>query len=216
MKNHHLPRIPNAVALVTLCLALSSCALLGHKPAVRLQTYTLDLDEVPAAANLPPPPGSLVLQVEMPHAAAGYDSTRMVYTRTPQTQEAFAQSVWADTPARMLAPLLVRQLQRGGGFRAVLLSPSAGRSDLSLDTTLLRLEQDFLRIPSTVHLRLQLTVMDSSTRVVVASTTVSVSRYATTDDAAGGAAAARLAVQAGLQQVAAFVQASAAPRPQRP
>jgi cholesterol transport system auxiliary component len=189
---------------------LSSCALLGNKPVARLQTYTLDLEEGPAAINLPPVPGALVLQVEAPHAASGYDSARMVYTRAPQTQEAFAQSVWSDTPARMLAPLLVRQLQKSGVFRAVLLSPSAGRSDLSLDTTVLRLEQDFLHAPSTVHLRLQLTVMDSSTRRVLASTTLSVVQKAASDDAAGGAAAARAAVQSGLQQVVAFVEATAA------
>jgi cholesterol transport system auxiliary component len=136
----------------------------------------------------------------------------MVYTRQPMTQEAFAQSVWADTPARMLAPMLVRQLQKRGVFRAVLLSPSAGRSDVSLDTTVLRLEQDFLQAPSVVQLRLQLTLMDSSTRQVLASTTVSVRKNAPSDDAAGGAEAARAAVQTGLQQAEAFVQETVASR----
>jgi cholesterol transport system auxiliary component len=139
----------------------------------------------------------------------------MVYTRQAQTQEAFAQSVWADTPARMLAPMLVRQLQQSGTFRAVLLSPSAGRSDLSLDTTVLRLQQDFLHVPSAIHVRLQLTLMDSTTRIVLASTTVSVVQNAPTDDAAGGASAARLAVQTALQQVATFVQATVKGLPAR-
>jgi cholesterol transport system auxiliary component len=207
---HPLPFKP--LAALCLCLALQSCALLGNKPAARLQTFTLDGPGLSDSSDGQPSRDGPVLQVEMPHAAAGYDSARMVYTRQPMTQEAFAQSVWADTPARMLAPMLVRQLQKRGVFRAVLLSPSAGRSDVSLDTTVLRLEQDFLQAPSVVQLRLQLTLMDSSTRQVLASTTVSVRKNAPSDDAAGGAEAARAAVQTGLQQAEAFVQETVASR----
>ncbi|NVO04752.1 MAG: membrane integrity-associated transporter subunit PqiC, partial [Rhodoferax sp.] len=97
-------------------------------------------------------PGHRVLLVEVPHAAPGYDSARMVYVRQALTQEAYAHSVWVDTPARMLAPLLVAHLQKSAPFRAVLLAPSAARADHRLDTSILRLQQDFLQVPSRVRL----------------------------------------------------------------
>jgi cholesterol transport system auxiliary component len=137
----------------------------------------------------------------------------MVYVRQPQTQEVYANSVWTDTPARMLAPLLVAHLQQRGPFRAVLLAPSAAKAGLRLDTTILRLQQDFLQVPSTLHLRLQVTLMDNSTREVLAWRTVDVMQNASSEDAAGGALAAQMAVQQGLQEVAVFLQSALAALP---
>jgi cholesterol transport system auxiliary component len=137
----------------------------------------------------------------------------MVYVRQPLTQEAFAHSVWVDTPARMLAPLLVKQLQHSGQFRAVLLAPSAAKAGLRLNTTILQLQQDFLQQPSVVRFGLQLTLMDNTTREVLASRTLEVVQGASSEDAAGGALATQAAVQQGLQQVAAFVQTALAALP---
>jgi cholesterol transport system auxiliary component len=130
----------------------------------------------------------------------------MVYVRQPQTQEAFANSVWADTPARLLAPLLVARLQQGGQFRAVLLAPSAAKAHLRLDTTLLHLQQDFLHVPSVVRLGLQVSVMDNTSREVLAWRSFEVVQTAASDDAPGGASAAQDAVQEGLRQVVDFLQ----------
>jgi cholesterol transport system auxiliary component len=121
------------------------------------------------------------------------------------TQEVYANSVWADTPARMLAPLLVSRLQQSGQFRAVLLAPSAAKAALRLDTTILRLQQDFLQVPSVVRFTVQVTLMNTTTREVLAWRTVDTMQSASSEDAAGGAAAAQAAVQQGLSQVAAFL-----------
>jgi cholesterol transport system auxiliary component len=208
-----------------LCALLTSCALIGNQPAPALRSYTLDgaaatatatpAADAPAAtavraAQAVPWP---VLLVDVPHAAPGYDSARMVYVRQPLTQEVFANSVWADTPARLLAPLLVTHMQRSGQFRAVLQAPSAAKADLRLDTTLLRLQQDFQQQPSRVHLRLQLTLLDNHTREVLAWRTIDAVHSASSDDADGGARAAQAAVQDALQQVAAFLQTTLAALP---
>jgi cholesterol transport system auxiliary component len=113
----------------------------------------------------------------------------------------------------MLAPLLVKQLQHSGQFRAVLLAPSAAKAGLRLNTTILQLQQDFLQQPSVVRFGLQLTLMDNTTREVLASRTLDVVQQASSEDAAGGALATQAAVQQGLQQVAAFVQAALAALP---
>jgi cholesterol transport system auxiliary component len=140
----------------------------------------------------------------------------MAYVRQPRTQEAFAHSVWADTPARMLAPWLVSHLQQSGQFRAVLSAPSAAKAALRLDSTILRLQQDFLQVPSVLRLRLQVTLVDNRTRRVLAWHTVDVTQAAGSDDAAGGAAAAQSAVQTGLQQVSAFLETALAALPVQP
>jgi cholesterol transport system auxiliary component len=130
----------------------------------------------------------------------------MVYMRQPLMQEAYTNSVWADTPARMLAPLLLESLQQSGQFRAVLLAPSAAKAGLRLDTTILRLQQDYLHVPSSVRFNMHVTLMDNRTREVLAWRNVDVVRNARSEDAAGGALAAQTAVQEGLRQVTAFLQ----------
>jgi cholesterol transport system auxiliary component len=215
---------------------LPACSsLLGSPPQTPLTAYALERDTPPgmaAMATAPatargtargtaqetaPAPARLaeqrVLLLELPNAAAGYDSARMVYQRQPQTLESFTQSAWVDTPARMLAPLLLRALQNSTGLRAVLQAPSPARSDLRLQTSVLRLQQDFLQPPSRVHFTLQATLTDQRTREVLAWQRFDVTQNATSDDAAGGAAAASLAVQTALQQLALFVQTRVAALP---
>jgi cholesterol transport system auxiliary component len=201
-----------ALAAVVLCTQLASCALLGNKPAPPLRTYALETlaptqattQAIAAAASKLP--SRRVLLVQVPQAAPGYDSAHMVYTRQPQTQEVFANSVWVDTPARMLAPLLVTQLQHSADLRAVLLAPSAAKAGLRLDTTNMQLHQDFLQQPSILRLSFTVTLSDNHTREVLAWRSIDVARNAPSDDAAGGAVAAQAAAREALQQVQAFVE----------
>ena len=209
MKSPHplCTRASTTLTVLTMCALLSSCSLLVSKPAPALRTYTLDRDgPAPASGASRVRMDGRVLLVEVPHAAPGYDSAHMVYVRQALTQEAYANSNWADTPARMLAPLLVHRLQEGAQFRAVLLAPSAAKAALRLDTTILRLQQDFLQVPSVVRFTVQVTLMDNTTREVLAWCTVNTVQSTKSEDAAGGAEAAQGAVQQGLTQVVAFLQ----------
>jgi cholesterol transport system auxiliary component len=208
--------------------SLTACSsLLGSAPQAPLTSYALDTDAPagqargllstdagPSVALAQLPVRLLVLLLDQPQAAAGFDSARMVYQRQPQTLETYTQSAWVDTPARMLAPLLLRTLQSRTSLRAVLLAPSPARADLRLQTSVLRLEQDFLQHPSRVHFALQATLSDQRTRTVLGWKRFETSQSADSDDAAGGAAAASLAVQSALQQLALFVEASVAALPQ--
>lgn len=107
----------------------------------------------------------LVIVVNMPRAAPGYDTAAMAYMRHPGQLEYFAFHRWADRPARMLQPLLVQALDRTGSFRAVVQAPTPVRGDVTLDSELLRLRQVFP--PSgpgfvELSLRLQLTAADNT------------------------------------------------------
>lgn len=198
------------LGLLGLATLLPACSLLGSQPQAPLTAYALDPVAARTTATPQPAQPSLqrVLLLEQPGAAAGYDSARMVYQRQPQTLESFTQSTWVDTPARMLAPLLLRALQDGTSLRAVLQAPSPARAELRLQTSVLKLQQDFLQQPSRVHFTLQATLTNQRTREVLGWQRFEVTQAAASDDAAGGAAAASLAVQTALQQLAVFVQTS--------
>lgn len=202
-------RTARALLLLGLCALLPACSLLGSKPQASMNSYALDsgVDVV-----VPPAPAAMatrVLLVQQPSAAAGYDSKHMVYLRQPLSPEWFTQSSWVDTPARMLAPLLVQSLQDSGVFKAVVLAPNAARADLRLDTEIVRLQQSFLQVPSSVRFTLQVILSDNLTHEVLAWRVLDVAQPATSEDAAGGSAAASAAVNLALQQLAWFVREQA-------
>ena len=195
--------------LAGLLLTLAAgCASLFPKPTPQPTFYSLDLPrtEPGAALRAVAPPSSAwpTLIVGAPHAAAGFDSQRIIYLREAHKLEYFARSEWVDTPARMLAPLIVAAVSNGGGFRAVLPTPSAAAGDLRLDTDILRLQHDFDTSPSRVRFTLRATLVDSATRRVLAWREFEASVAAASDDPYGGVVAANRAVQTALQQLAGF------------
>lgn len=211
----HAPRRRAAVGLLGLALTASVVSLAGcgasllPKPAQPPARFTLDGPDAAAgpgkaAAQRAPAVGAPALVVAVPRAAPGFDSTRMVYLRRAQELEAFAFHEWVDTPARMLAPLLVRSLQGSGAFSAVLLAPSAATSALRLETELIRLQQDFGSRPSQVRLTLRAVLMDTITRQVIAWREFDETVPAATDDPVAGVAAAHQATQRVLVALSTF------------
>ena len=130
----------------------------------------------------------------------------MVYVRQTRQIEHYAHSEWVDTPARMLAPLLVGTLAQRGVARAVVADSSAASGDLRLHTELLRLQQSFESQPSQVQFSLRATLLDEASRQVLAVREFDASAAALSDNPAGGAAAAGRAVQQVLVALAGFCQ----------
>jgi cholesterol transport system auxiliary component len=149
------------------------------------------------------------LLVATPQAAPGYDSAQMAYSRQALQISYFARNEWIDTPARMLAPLIVATLQSNNSFAAVLQAPSAAAADLTLDTTVLRLQQNFNTSPSTVTFTLRASVMHNKTRRVLAWREFEQTLPAKADTPQAGVLAANLAVQAVLFDLARFCRAAA-------
>lgn len=186
---------------------LAACAgTLLPKPASLPARYTLDAGTVspPAAPARSASADAPTLMVDLPRAAPGYDSRRMVYQRQPQQLEAFAFHEWVEPPAQMLTPLLVRALQESGSFRAVLRAPSAATGGWRLETELLRLHQDFSQRPSQLRLSVRAVLLNSATRQAVALREFDVSVAATGDDPVAGAAAAQAAARQLASEVAVF------------
>ena len=144
------------------------------------------------------------LIVNPPHAAAGFDSHRIIYVREPHKLEYYAHNEWVDTPARMLAPLIVAAAEQSGTFRAVVLTPSAAAGDLRLDTEVMRLQHDFGSQPSRVRFALRAYLVDNRTRRVLAWREFDETVPAASEDPYGGVVAANRAVQTVLERLASF------------
>lgn len=202
-------------------LTLTGCSSLLPKPAPQPIFYALNsVNQIPtqipmrvlpsATAGAPTkstltPSNSLpVLSINPLHAVAGFDSKRIIYVRTNHQLEYFAQSEWIDTPARMIAPLLVAAIETniGNGFSAVIATPSTASSDIRLDTEILRLQHNFSTSPSQVHFTVRTYLVDNASRKVLTSREFDATVSAATDDPYGGVVAANEAVQRVLTQIA--------------
>ena len=191
-------------------IALSACGTLRPGPEKSPAFYALEgtQDAAPAAAATASPTTAPTLMIDPPHAAAGYDSSRIIYTREPHKLEYFAHSEWIDPPPRMLAPLLVAALTNSGAFRAVVLMPSAANGDVRLNTEIIRLQHEFGIRPSRVRFTLRAYLVDNRTRRVLASQEFDASAPAASEDPHAGVVAANLAVQRVLGQLASFCAAA--------
>jgi cholesterol transport system auxiliary component len=190
-------------------LLVSGCSTgLWPKPGATVKLLSIDdasdRPDVNGASTATPtsaPSSALTLLVMPPRAAPGLDSRDIAWLRRPREIEFYALHQWADTPGHLLAPLIVRSLQRAALFRAVVSAPSAAATDLRLETELLTLQQDFSDSPSRVHLRLRATLVDTATRRVLVTQDLDAIALAPTEDAEGGAAAASLATREVLRRL---------------
>ena len=196
-------------ALMSLALAtLGSCTALA--PQAENVTLYLLAPELPHESSVAR--HDIVIAVAPPQAWPGFDTEQIAYVRKPYELDYFTASRWADTPARMLAPLLARALERTGGFRAVVALLSTVGADYRLDTEILRLRQNFAVQPSRSELTLRAQLVDLRNRRVVASRVFEETENAPSEDAFGGVVAANAALQRALGKLAAFCVAEASAR----
>ena len=226
-------RLCGALVLFASSMLLPACSsLLAPAAVVAPQRYSFDgmAAATPAAGKssaldatatpAAPSAGALAaskarqpvtLVVNMPHAAAGFDSARMAYVRTPHQIEYFTRSEWVDTPARMLLPLITGSLGNSGIFSAVVAAPGGAQGQLMLDLELLRFQQEFLRSPSRMHLTARAVLQDSSTRAVLAWREFDIEASASSENAYGGVLASQQVLQTLLAQLALFCRENSAP-----
>lgn len=199
------------MALTLTLPLLSSCSMLLSKQALQMTYYSLDATEsktqideyVNANDTLP------TLIVNMPKAAAGFDTRHMIYTRSPHKLEYFAQNEWIDTPAHMLQPLIVATIEHSHSFKGVLPKQDLVKSELRLDSEIVRLIQSFSIKPSQVQFVLRATIIDNVTNKVIAYREFDERVNAKTDNPFGGVIAANQAVNATLEKLSLFSKETA-------
>jgi len=146
----------------------------------------------------------LVVEVSAPRPRPGFDTPQMAYVRQPYALDYFVKSRWADTPARMLGPLLAQALEQSAGFRAVVHTSGTVPADLRVDTELVRLQQNFATRPSRVELTLRVQLIDVRGKRMLATRVFDETENASSEDAHGGVIAANSALQRLLEQVVDF------------
>jgi cholesterol transport system auxiliary component len=146
----------------------------------------------------------LVLAVSMPRARPGFDTSRIAYLHQPHELEYFVSNRWADTPARMLEPLLVQTLEQTRSFRAIVRTPGAVPANIRLDTELVRLQQDFGTQPSRVQITLRAQLIDVTDQRVLAVKLFDETENAISDNAYGGVITANRLLQRVLNQLSDF------------
>jgi cholesterol transport system auxiliary component len=176
-------------------------------PAQQPTYYSL-ADSLGALKSAPQPQAdgsaAVTLIVTRPHAAAGFDSPRMMYLRRADQLEYFAHNEWIDTPSRMLAPLIVAAVESRGTFRAVVSTPSPALGEVRLDTEILRLQQEFMGTPGQVRFTLRAYLVENTTRRVIATREFEAVAAAPSEDPRGGVTAAHAAVRSVLAELADF------------
>jgi cholesterol transport system auxiliary component len=188
-------------------LSLTACTALRPTPSTSPVFYSFDSPPslaTPAARGVAT--RSLPTLIINPvQAAPGFDSQHLMYVLEDHELAYFAHSEWVDTPARLLGPLLVATMEKTGAFGAVVATPTSVSGDVRLDTTILRLQHNFLTTPSRVQFTLRAYLSDEKTRRVLAWREFSAEAVAASDTPQGGVAATQVAVQDVLAQLAQFL-----------
>lgn len=175
--------------LTTLTLCLTGCSLFSPVSSVET-TYILNARENVASAT----PTCQTLLVTLPQANQAYNTSRFAYVCAPYQIAYFSKNQWADTPPAMILPLLVQSLQNTGHYHAVVAAPYSDYSDLTLNTQIINIQQEFLQKPSQVRVTIRAILINSATERVIATKQFTVVVCAPGNNPKSGAIAANIAV----------------------
>jgi len=191
----------NLLCATVVLLLCTACSIIPEPKPAALDKYLLEY--TPAKVQ-EPRADAPVLLIAIPQAHGAYDTARIAYMQQQFGLRYYARSRWADTPARMLAPLMAEALNATGQFQALYASPGQVSANLRLDTELMRFHQDFTQQPSAMRITLRAQLIDLGTQRVIATRLFDISEAAPSEDAYGGVIAANRAVARLLEQLAAF------------
>jgi cholesterol transport system auxiliary component len=189
-------------------LLLAACTSLPAPTGVSPNIYMLEAGPAVPASQVK---RDLVLAVSVPRALPGFDTPQMAYVQQPYELNYFVTSRWADTPARMLEPIIAQAIQQTQSFRAVVQPTGAIPADVRLDVELVRLQQDFTTRPSRVRLTLRAQLIDVRGRQLLAAQQFDEYENAAGENAYGGVTAANRLVQRMLVKLTAFCINASAP-----
>jgi cholesterol transport system auxiliary component len=144
------------------------------------------------------------LVIGIPRAAPGFDSRQMAYVRQSHQLEYFRQSEWVAAPAAMLSPIISAALERSGQFSAVIHAPTSIVGQLRLDVEIVRLQQEFFKVPSQVHFTLRAHLLDASTRQVIAWHEFDASVASASEDPYGGVVATNTVIRRVMKELSDF------------
>jgi cholesterol transport system auxiliary component len=191
---------------------LPGCALL--RP-VDIETDKATLSPAPLAVPKQTNCGATLL-VFPPQTQPIYDTTQMAYATQPHQVAYFSRHEWAETPSRMLLPLLVSALQSAGCFNAVVAPPYPYAYTHALRTEIVELLQDFTAQPAVLRLSLRVQLSDDTAGRVIAGKELTLRESMPLRTPEGGVIAANVAAAKTLREVVSFVLAATSSSRSRP
>lgn len=207
MSQHFFTLIFRLTTASLLLALLGACSTWLPPPTPPPHFYALTSAQTtapPAAATTATAATTLI--ISPPQAAAGFNSRRIIYVRQPYQLEYYAHSEWVDTPARMLAPMIVSAVENTAAFGAVILSPSSATADLGLHVEIIRLQHEVGRQPGQARFTLRAYFVANATRQIIATREFEQTVTADSETPYGGVTAANLAVRGVLRELAIFCQ----------
>jgi cholesterol transport system auxiliary component len=208
-RTSHDPRRRRLLLLAAAPWALAGCTL-GSGP--RRDFYPLR-DAHAQAAAAPGPGIDKVLLIASGAMPGLYDSDRMVFSADGRSRSYFQFGYWSERPAQSLLLLAEARLVSAQRFRTVASSTSGVRGDLLLSLRLEELYLDASLNPGQVRLAVAAELVDWRERKLVARRSFRQSMEVSPRDAPDLALAGSQAAGALLDELVAWVVASAAALP---
>lgn len=189
---------------MALAAAACGCSFAPVEVETRRHVLAAMPAQVPRSNSVPS-----ALLVPPPEARAPYDGVRMAYSTAAFEVRHFAANEWAERPARMLQPLLVRTLERTAHFGAVVTPPYAGPVGFVLRTELLELRQDFTAQPAVARVVLRAELHAAEPARIVATRELEAAEPLAQATPEAGVRAANTAIARLLGDLARFVVGAA-------
>jgi cholesterol transport system auxiliary component len=187
---------------VAMCLCvLSGCALVSPVE-VEAKKHVLDKIPIDTPSEKTHPATLLVLA---PETEPIYDTTQMAYMTRAHEVGYFSQNEWAETPSRMMQPLIVQTIRNTHRFSEVVSPPHFGHHTYALRTEIQELRQDFTSDPATLRLALRFQLSRETTNQLIATKELSVQEAMLEKTPYAGVVAANDATAKLLRELAKFI-----------
>lgn len=186
-----------------LMLGLAGCALLPDQASREpIQAYVLTGRNTRILS--PVQERGPRVRVSLPQAWPGYDSPRIAYVKRPYEVNYYAYSEWADTPSRLIEPLLIRALEGSGRFSVVLSESSRAVADLRLDTEIISFHHEYLNHLSQGRVVLRAQLIDLAKGDVLGTRTFQAVTPAVSEGPYSGVKAISESLERVLNEIVAF------------
>lgn len=182
---------------------ISGCGTFFSRSEEPIHTYVLSVDIPPETKVAQPKHGTLL--VNLPRVQSGFNTQRMAYVTRDHELNFFAYSQWAESPAHMLLPLLVKNLERTNQWEAVVQMPSPVRGDYQLIPENLYIQHEFTQKPSRVRIHLRLQLIRIKNFHVVGTHELTILENAKSEDPYGGVQAANAATERLLKEISTWL-----------
>jgi cholesterol transport system auxiliary component len=191
-----------------LILIVWSCTIFPNQETPPVHTYVLTL-----ASSLTHWPSCSsrhgTLLVNLPREEAGFDTPRIAYLMRPFEVEYYAYNRWAESPGRLLFPLLVQGMARTDCWNHVASSNPGAASAYRLDTEILQWQQEFFTNPSRVRLSIRAQLVKVDKRQVIAVENFEIVKKTPSSDAYGAVMATNQGVEELLMEMAGWIKTEA-------